>query len=106
MKIGIVEYINTIRIQNACSMIQNGYTSINDIAFCCGYKDSQYFSKVFKSKLNTSPKKYISEFCEEIGISVSGLYNMFTKQVIREGKIPFEIGVERPNRKTIKAMKE
>ena len=31
---------------------------------------------------------------------------MFTKQVIREGKIPFEIGVERPNRKTVKAMKE
>mgnify|MGYP003430799611 FL=1 len=51
-------------------------------------------------------KKYISEFCEQIGISVSGLYNMFTKQVIREGKIPFEIGVERPNRKTVKAMKK
>ena len=51
-------------------------------------------------------KKYISEFCEQIGISVSGLYNMFTKQVIREGKIPFEIGVERPNRTTVKAMKE
>ena len=51
-------------------------------------------------------KKYISEFCEQIGISVSGLYNMFTKQVVRDGKIPFEIGVERPNRKTVKAMKE
>ena len=51
-------------------------------------------------------KKYISEFCEQIGISVSGLYNMFTKQVIREGKIPFEIGVERPNRTTVKDMNE
>ena len=61
MKIGIVEYINTIRIQNACSMIQNGYTSINDIAFCCGYKDSQYFSKVFKSKMAISPKEYIKK---------------------------------------------
>ncbi|MBP3562776.1 MAG: type II toxin-antitoxin system RelB/DinJ family antitoxin [Treponema sp.] len=56
--------------------------------------------------IDESDKKYISEFCEQIGISVSGLYNMFTKQVIREGKIPFEIGVERPNRKTVKAMKE
>ena len=56
--------------------------------------------------IDESDKKYISEFCEQIGISVSGLYNMFTKQVIREGKIPFEIGVEHPNRKTVKAMKE
>lgn len=56
--------------------------------------------------IDENDKKYISEFCEQIGISVSGLYNMFTKQVIREGKIPFEIGVERPNRKTVEAMKE
>ncbi len=39
-------------------------------------------------------------------MTVSGLYNVFTKQVIREGRIPFEIAVDRPNRKTIKAMKE
>lgn len=56
--------------------------------------------------IDESDKEYISEFCEEIGISISGLYNMFTKQVIREGRIPFEIAVDRPNRKTIKAMKE
>ena len=31
---------------------------------------------------------------------------MFTKTVLREGRIPFEIGIEKPNRKTIKAMKE
>ena len=56
--------------------------------------------------IDENDKKYISDFCEQIGISVSGLYNIFTKQVIREGKIPFEIGVDRPNKKTIKAMKD
>lgn len=60
-KIGISEYIQTSRIQNACTLIEQGFTSIKDIAFLCGYKDQLYFSKVFKSKLNTSPKKYISE---------------------------------------------
>jgi DNA-damage-inducible protein J len=39
-------------------------------------------------------------------MTVSGLYNVFTKTVLREGRIPFEIGIEKPNRKTIKAMKE
>ena len=56
--------------------------------------------------LDDEDKKNISEFCEYIGMTVSGLYNVFTKTVLREGRIPFEIGIEKPNRKTIKAMKE
>ena len=56
--------------------------------------------------LDNEDKKNISEFCECIGMTVSGLYNVFTKTVLREGRIPFEIGIEKPNRKTIKAMKE
>lgn len=56
--------------------------------------------------LDDQDKKDISSFCDQIGITVSGLYNLFTKQVIREGRIPFTVGVDRPNRKTIKAMKE
>jgi len=44
--------------------------------------------------LDDEDKKSITKFCNRIGISVSGLYNIFTKQVLREGRIPFEIGVE------------
>lgn len=56
--------------------------------------------------LDDQDKKAISLFCEQVGMTISGLYNVFTKQVLREGRIPFEIAVDRPNRKTIKAMKE
>lgn len=56
--------------------------------------------------LDDEDKRGISEFCEQVGMSVSGLYNVFTKQVLREGRIPFEVAVDRPNRKTIRAMKE
>lgn len=31
---------------------------------------------------------------------------MFTKTVLREGEIPFRIGLDKPNRTTICAMKE
>lgn len=58
--IGIVEYLNTVRIQNACTMIAQGFTSVNDIADRCGYSDAQYFSKVFKSKMNILPSQYIN----------------------------------------------
>lgn len=56
--------------------------------------------------IDDQDKKDISEFCEQVRMTISGLYNVFTKQVIREDRIPFEIAVDRPNRKTIKAMKE
>ena len=56
--------------------------------------------------LDDQDKKDISSFCEQVGMTVSGLYNVFTKQVLREGRIPFDVAVDRPNRKTIKAMKE
>lgn len=56
--------------------------------------------------LDDQDKKDISQFCEQIGMTVSGLYNVFTKQVLREGRIPFEIALNKPNRKTIKALKE
>lgn len=57
--VGIVEYLNTVRIQNALTVIKQGFTSVNDIADRCGYSDSQYFSKVFKSQIGIAPTKYI-----------------------------------------------
>ena len=56
---GIVEYLNTVRVQNACTMIEQGFTSISDIADRCGYSDAQYFSKIFKAKMGVAPTQYI-----------------------------------------------
>lgn len=64
--------------------------------------------------VSDSDKQQFSDFCDQVGISSSSLLNVFIKTVIREGKIPFEISLRknkeeerfRPNRKTIKAMKE
>ena len=56
--------------------------------------------------LDDSDKQRLSDFCDQIGISVSGLFTMFTKTVLREGEIPFRIGLDKPNRTTIRAMKE
>lgn len=57
----IIEYLNTIRIQNACTMIEQGFTSVNDIADRCGYSDAQYFSKIFKAKMGIAPTQYIKK---------------------------------------------
>lgn len=54
------EYLNTIRVNNACALMNKGYSSVKDIAFLCGFNDALYFSKVFKTKMKVTPREYIS----------------------------------------------
>ena len=42
----------------------------------------------------------------ELGLTPSTAINLFYKQVIRTGSIPFKIQLEKPNRKTMRAIKE
>ena len=58
--VGIVEYLHTVRIQHACTMLKQGYTSVSDVALRCGYPDAQYFSKVFKRRMSISPREYMA----------------------------------------------
>ncbi len=60
-KIGIAEYINTVRIQTACSLMDQGCSNVTEIASLCGYKDPLYFSKVFKTRLGFSPRSHINQ---------------------------------------------
>lgn len=59
-KIGITEYINTMRINHACVLMDQNYTSVSDIAYLCGYEDPMYFSRVFKKRMCMSPREYMN----------------------------------------------
>ncbi len=63
--VGIVEYLHTVRIQHACTMLRQGFTSVSDVALRCGYPDAQYFSKVFKRRMTISPREYIASVKSE-----------------------------------------
>ena len=56
--ISIVKYITTIRMQHACTLIKQGFSSISDISANCGYSDPQYFSKLFKKKFGRTTGEY------------------------------------------------
>ena len=56
--IGIIEYISYVRISNAEKLLVESNYSITEIAGMCGFNDSNYFSTVFKSVKNVSPKEY------------------------------------------------
>ncbi len=63
--VGIVEYLHTVRIQHACTMLRQGFTSVSDVALRCGYPDAQYFSKVFKRRMTLSPREYMASVRSE-----------------------------------------
>ncbi len=51
-------------------------------------------------------KKEAEQLFEEFGLSMTSAINVFLKQVIREKRIPFEIGYENPNELTANVLKE
>ncbi|MBW8383598.1 MAG: type II toxin-antitoxin system RelB/DinJ family antitoxin [Youngiibacter sp.] len=42
----------------------------------------------------------------ELGMNISTAFNIFVRQAIREGGIPFEISLNQPNKDTIAALLE
>ena len=57
--VGLAEYLATIRIQNACTLVEEGFTSVAEISARCGFSDPQYFSRVFKARMGLPPGEYI-----------------------------------------------
>lgn len=54
--IRIREYITAVRIQQAQLLISQGFSSVSDIAYLCGFSDPLYFSKVYKQKTGVTPQ--------------------------------------------------
>ena len=57
-------------------------------------------------RMDTSLKKQFEAFCSDIGLSMTAAFNVFAKKAVREYRIPFEIGAEKPNSETIQAIQE
>jgi len=53
-----IEYLNEVRISNACKFLLETNLNVSEIAFQCGYKTLSNFNKIFKKTTNLSPKEY------------------------------------------------
>ena len=53
-----VEYLNEIRVSNACKYLIETDLGISEIAYQCGYKTASNFNKLFKKLIGTTPKEY------------------------------------------------
>lgn len=53
-----IEYLINYRISKAVDLLINSNLSITDIAFETGFESSNYFTIVFKNKMNSAPREY------------------------------------------------
>lgn len=57
--LGFNEYLSLLRLKKAESILRRNQTqSISDVAFSCGFNDSNYFCEKFKKVYGVSPLKY------------------------------------------------
>ena len=57
-------------------------------------------------RMDSNLKAQADAFFSELGMNLSTAFNIFVRQSLREGRIPFDISLDRPNKETIAAMLE
>ena len=51
------DYVEMLRIEKACELLQNSANTVNDVAEAVGYNSVQSFRRAFKRVKGVSPKK-------------------------------------------------
>ena len=57
-------------------------------------------------RMDTDTKAKADALFNELGMNISTAFNIFVRQSLREGRIPFDISLNQPNSETIAAMLE
>ena len=57
-KTTFIEYLTSVRIENAKRLLRNSDKKGYDIAYECGFSDPHYFSYIFKKNTGLSPREY------------------------------------------------
>lgn len=58
MGVTVTEYINTVRINEACDRLKNSSHTMTEIASDIGYNSYTYFCKMFRKHVGVSPYEY------------------------------------------------
>lgn len=61
----LVEYINHIKIRQACNLLKCTKKSVTQIGTDCGFNSSTYFCKTFKKMIGLAPSEYRKSLQQE-----------------------------------------
>lgn len=65
MGITVMEYMISLRMQIACSLLRKTYLTINEIMEHSGYRDNAHFLRAFKKFTGLTPSEYRNQFENE-----------------------------------------
>ena len=57
-KVNFSAYLNEYRVQKARQMILDPRLSLKEVGVLCGYRDANYFTRVFKRLTGKTPSEY------------------------------------------------
>lgn len=57
-------------------------------------------------RIDSDLKAQADALFSELGMNLSTAFNIFVRQALREGRIPFDVSLNRPNKETIAALLE
>ncbi|MDD4568629.1 MAG: type II toxin-antitoxin system RelB/DinJ family antitoxin [Tepidanaerobacteraceae bacterium] len=57
-------------------------------------------------RIDKELKEQAEQLFSELGMNMTTAFNIFVRQAVRQGKIPFEISLNTPNIETIAAIEE
>lgn len=57
-------------------------------------------------RMDAELKKQADALFAELGMNLTTAFNIFVRQSLREGGIPFDVSLHQPNKETIAAMRE
>jgi len=66
LNINFRQYINSLRVDRACTLLQNPALSISQIAYQCGYENLRTFHRAFQARVGTSPNQYRGKLGERM----------------------------------------
>ncbi len=58
----VIEYLNSLRMQIACSFLRKTYLQVSDIMERVGYRDDAHFLRTFKKFNHCTPSEYRSQY--------------------------------------------
>lgn len=59
---GLIEYINQVRLNKSCYYLRETSRQVQDIAFECGFSSISNFNKQFVKSKGFSPREYRNQF--------------------------------------------
>ena len=57
-------------------------------------------------RMDSDLKAQADQLFNELGMNITTAFNIFVRQALREGRIPFDISLNQPNRETLVALME